>query len=152
MAGRQRHRVQNGSGDQVPGRGRSPHGRGRSPGAGGGTTAAVANADAGIDRPHRRNGPIVGLRDCILVCPRDNPRTCSVRERRGEPQVAFEGMRQAWLPESVLAIAIEGFRKLRDPLSAAILLLHPLMSAEETTIEDDPFVPETMIGDVPSWA
>jgi hypothetical protein len=81
-----------------------------------------------------------------------NPRTCSMRERRGEPQVAFEGMRQAGLPESVLASAKEGFRKLREPLTAAILLLHPLKSAEETTIEDDPSMPETMVGDVPSWA
>jgi hypothetical protein len=81
-----------------------------------------------------------------------NPRTCSMRERRGEPQLAFEGMRQAGLSESVLTIAREGYRKLREPLSAAILLLQPLMSAEEATIEDDPLVPETMIGDVPSWA
>jgi hypothetical protein len=81
-----------------------------------------------------------------------NPRTCSMRERRGEPQVAFEGMRQAGLSESVLAIAWEGFRKLREPLTAAILLLHPLMSAEERTIDDDPCGPETMLGEVPSWA
>jgi hypothetical protein len=81
-----------------------------------------------------------------------NPRTCSMRERRGEPQVAFEGMRQAGLSEPVLAIAREGFRKLREPLTAAILLLHPLMSAEERTIDDDPSVPETMVGEVPSWA
>src|SRR5262245_15906346 len=44
-----------------------------------------------------------------------NPRTCSMRGRHGEPQVAFEGMRQAGLPECVLAIAREAFRKLRDP-------------------------------------
>jgi hypothetical protein len=61
-------------------------------------------------------------------------------------------MRQAGFPESVLAIAREGFRKLREPLSAAIMLLQPLMSAEERTIDDDPFPPETMVGDVPSWA
>jgi hypothetical protein len=81
-----------------------------------------------------------------------NPRTSSMRERRGEPQVAFEGMRQAGLPESVLAIAREGYRKLREPLTAAIPLLQPLMSVGQMTIEDDPFGPETVIGEVPSWA
>src|SRR5262249_45296320 len=61
-------------------------------------------------------------------------------------------MRQAGLPEPLLVTAREAFRKLRDPLSAAMLLLYPLMPAEEATIKDDPFVPETMVGDVPSWA
>jgi hypothetical protein len=48
--------------------------------------------------------------------------------------------------------ASEAFRKLRDPLCAAILLLQPLRSAGPATIADDPFMPETFVGGVPSWA
>jgi hypothetical protein len=81
-----------------------------------------------------------------------NPRTCNMRERRGDLQLAFDGMRQAGRPESIVTIATEAFRKLRDPLCAAILLLQPMRSEERATIEDDPFVPETLIRDVPSWA
>jgi hypothetical protein len=81
-----------------------------------------------------------------------NPRTCNMRERRGEPQLAFEGVRQAGFPESSIAISSQAYRKLRDPLCAAILLLQPLRSAEAATISDDPIVPETLIRDVPSWA
>jgi hypothetical protein len=81
-----------------------------------------------------------------------NPRTCSTRERRGEPQLAFEGMRQARRPESILAIAAEAYRKLREPLCLAVLLPQPARSAEAATVEDDSFLPETLIRDVPSWA
>jgi hypothetical protein len=41
-------------------------------------------------------------------------------ERRGEPQLAFDAMRQAGLSATVVATASEAFRKLRDPLCAAI--------------------------------
>jgi hypothetical protein len=81
-----------------------------------------------------------------------NPRTCKMRERRGEPHLAFEAMRQAGRPESLTAIAEAAYRKLREPLCAAILLLHPLKSEEPAAIEDDFIVPQALIRDVPSWA
>jgi hypothetical protein len=81
-----------------------------------------------------------------------NPRTCNMRERRGEPELAFDAMRRAGLPEQTVATASAAFRKLRDPLAAAILLLQPQRSAEPATVEDDPLGPETLVGDVPSWA
>jgi hypothetical protein len=82
-----------------------------------------------------------------------NPRTSTnMLDRRGEPQLAFDAMRQAGVSATVVATASEAFRKLRDPLCAAILLLHPLRGQETATTKDDPFPPETMIGGVPSWA
>jgi hypothetical protein len=81
-----------------------------------------------------------------------NPRTCSMPERRGTPQAAFEGMRQAGFPESIVSVASEAFRKLREPLCPAILLLHASRGWPNATIQDDPLPSETMIGDVPSWA
>jgi hypothetical protein len=81
-----------------------------------------------------------------------NPRTCKMRERRGEPQIAFDAMRRAGLPEPMVTTASEAFRKLRDPLCAAIPLLQPLRFEKPATIAGDPFVPETLIGEVPSWA
>jgi hypothetical protein len=81
-----------------------------------------------------------------------NPRTCSMPERRGEPQAAFEGMRQAGLPESILSVAEAAFRRLREPLCPTILLLHGSGVRQDATIQDDPLPSETMIGDVPSWA
>jgi hypothetical protein len=44
-----------------------------------------------------------------------NPHTCKMRERRGEPQLAFEAMRQAGLPESVVTTASKAFHRLRTP-------------------------------------
>jgi hypothetical protein len=45
-----------------------------------------------------------------------NPRTCNMLERRGEPQLAFDAVRQAGFSPTVVAAASEAFRKLRDPL------------------------------------
>jgi hypothetical protein len=81
-----------------------------------------------------------------------NPRTCKMRERRAEPQLAFDGMHRPGLPGSLVTTASNAFRKLRDPLCAAILLLQPHRSEESASIADDPFVPEALIDGVPSWA
>jgi hypothetical protein len=51
-----------------------------------------------------------------------NPRTCKMRERRGEPHLAFEAMRQG-LSDSLVATASEAFRKLRDPLANSVAAL-----------------------------
>jgi hypothetical protein len=77
---------------------------------------------------------------------------CNMLERRGEPQLAFDAVRQAGFSPTVVATASEAFRKLRDPLCAAILLLHPLRGQETATRKDDPLRPERVIRDVPCWA
>jgi hypothetical protein len=99
-----------------------------------------------------RTGPLAERAIAFWYVLGTNPRTCKMRERRGEPHLAFEAMRRAGLSEPLVTTASEGFRKLRDPLSTAILLLQPLRSAEPAAIADDPCVPETLIRGVPSWA
>jgi hypothetical protein len=72
--------------------------------------------------------------------------------RRGQPQLAFDELERAGFPNSVVAIAREGFRKVGEALCPFVALLHPLIQPETATVEDDGFPPETLIGDVPSWA
>jgi hypothetical protein len=72
--------------------------------------------------------------------------------RRGEPQLAFDQLESVGFPNSVVAIAREGFRKLGEALCPFVALLHPLIQSKTAVIEDDQLPPETLIGDVPSWA
>ena len=72
--------------------------------------------------------------------------------RRGQPQVAFDELETAGFPNSVVAIAREGFRKVGEALCPFVPLLHPLIQPETATVEDDRLPPEMLIGDVPSWA
>jgi hypothetical protein len=75
-----------------------------------------------------------------------------LRSRRGEPGVAFDELATAGLSLPMVEIAREGYRKLGEALCPFVALLQPLKQSGATTIADDPLPPETMIGEVPSWA
>jgi hypothetical protein len=72
--------------------------------------------------------------------------------RRGQPQLAFDELEKAGFSNSVVAIAREGFRKVGEALCPFVALLQPLIQPETVTIDGDPLPPETLIGEVPSWA
>ncbi len=75
-----------------------------------------------------------------------------LRPRRGERGVAFDKLVTAGFPHDVVEIAREGYRKLGEILCPFVALLHPLQQSGAATIVDDPLPPETMMGEVPSWA
>lgn len=75
-----------------------------------------------------------------------------LRSRRGEPGMAFDELAKAGFPLTVVETARAGYRKLGEILCPFVALLQPLNQSGTTTIEDDPLPPETMIGEVPSWA
>ena len=72
--------------------------------------------------------------------------------RRGEPAALFDGLCEAGLPHTAVEIAREGFRKIGEPLCPFVALLCPLASCEGSTLQDDVMPPQTMIGEVPSYA
>lgn len=75
-----------------------------------------------------------------------------LRPRRGERQLAFDGLAEAGFDSGVVEIAREGFRKLAEPLPAFVALLSVLHVNEVGRIEDDQTAPETLVRDVPGWA
>jgi len=72
--------------------------------------------------------------------------------RRGEPAALFDGLCEAGLPHTTVEIAREGFRKIGEPLCPFFALLCPLARCEASTLQDDVMPPQTMIGEVPSYA
>jgi hypothetical protein len=64
----------------------------------------------------------------------------------------FDGLCEAGLPHTAVEIAREGFRKIGEPLCPFVALLCPLASCEGSTLQDDVMPPQTMIGEVPSYA
>lgn len=75
-----------------------------------------------------------------------------LRPRKGNPQAVFDELCEAGYPHQIVEIAREGFRRTGQVLCAFLPLLVPLKQREAAEIEDDQFPPETMCGNLPSWA
>ncbi len=72
--------------------------------------------------------------------------------RRGEPNVVFDALCEAGLPNSLVEIGRELFRRAGEPLGPFLSLLCPRRQVETAMIADDDIAPATMIGQLPSWA
>jgi hypothetical protein len=82
----------------------------------------------------------------------DRRRSPRLPSRRGDPGAVFNALRETDIPAGVVEIAREGFRKTGEVLCPFVALLWPLRQDQAATIENDNFLPEVMIGDVPGWA
>lgn len=72
--------------------------------------------------------------------------------RAGEPAALFDGLCEAGLPHTAVEIAREGFRKIGEPLCPFVALLCPMAVTEALILLDDELLPETIVGETPSWA
>ncbi len=75
-----------------------------------------------------------------------------LRLRKGDPTTAFDALYDADIPGAVVEIAREGFRKVGEVLCPFVALLWPLRQRDHGLTEDDEFLPEVLIRDVPGWA
>ncbi len=76
----------------------------------------------------------------------------NLHKRRGEPQAAFDFLWEAGLPDAIVEVAREGFRKCSEVLCPFVVLLwRELQNVPHGTGPDD--IPaEELIGGVPCWA
>lgn len=72
--------------------------------------------------------------------------------RRGDPIRVFEHLAGTPGMANIAPVAREGFRKVGEVLCPLTALLFPIMRSEGCEVADDPLPPETLIGEVPSWA
>jgi hypothetical protein len=72
--------------------------------------------------------------------------------RQGEPQVAFDHLRTVGIPDTVIEIAREGFRKSGEILCPFIILLWREYQQSPSETEPDEIPEEELIGGVPCWA
>ena len=75
-----------------------------------------------------------------------------LQPRRGAPTQAFDALGETDIPQTIVEISREGFRKTSEVLCPFLALLWPERQRETATTADDPLPPEVMIGEVPSWA
>ena len=78
-------------------------------------------------------------------------RRSGLASRRGEPRLVFDYLCEAGWPHSVVEVAREGFGRTGEMLCSLVALLS-CGPPQATRIESDELPPETMIGDVLSWA
>ena len=76
----------------------------------------------------------------------------NLHKRRGEPQAAFDFLWEAGLPDAIVEVAREGFRKCSEVLCPFVVLLwRELQNVPHGTGPDD--IPaEELIGGIPCWA
>ena len=87
-----------------------------------------------------------------MVRRRNEPPSIShLQPRRGDPTQVFDALCETHIPQTVVEIAREGFRKVGEVLCPFVSLLWPERQRETATTVDDPVPPEVMIGEVPSW-
>lgn len=82
----------------------------------------------------------------------DRRRSRHLQPRRGEPQAVFDALCEAGLAHTAVEIAREGFRRVGEVLCPFVALLCPTRQTEDAAVSNDDFLPEMMIGSVPSWA
>jgi hypothetical protein len=70
--------------------------------------------------------------------------------RQGHTAALLNALRRI-IPPAVVDIAQDGYRKTGEVLAPFVALLWPLRQQQTTTVGDDHFPPEVMIGEVPSW-
>lgn len=75
-----------------------------------------------------------------------------LKSHKGDPQTVFDALRETNIPDNVVEIAWEGFKKSNSILCPFLILLWP--GAQQTTshVEPDELPEEKMIRDVPCWA
>ena len=78
--------------------------------------------------------------------------TTALRERRGEPQAAFDGLSEHGFPDTVIEVCRVGFRKCSEIITAFIILLHREVENASCHVEPDDLPAEILIGEVPCWA
>ena len=79
-----------------------------------------------------------------------NRRTIKLVSRRGEPRLVFDALCEAGWPHSIVEVAREGFSRSSEMLCPFVALL--ATEPSQSIRVDDELPPETMFGDVPSWA
>ena len=75
-----------------------------------------------------------------------------LQQRRGEPQAAFDFLWEAGLPDTIVEIAREGFRKCSEVLCPFVVLLWQEFQHTSHGTEPDDIPDEELIGGVPCWA
>jgi hypothetical protein len=81
-----------------------------------------------------------------------NRRTSDVlRERRGDPRLAFDALCEKGFTNDVVEICREGFKKCGDIIVPFLILLWEEAQKSEQSIEPDDLPDEEMIGGVPCW-
>src|SRR5271166_2951582 len=78
-------------------------------------------------------------------------RRSGLASRRGGPRLVFDYLCEAGWPHSVVEVAREGFGRTGEMLCSLVALLS-CGPPQATRIESDELPPETMIGDMLSWA
>jgi hypothetical protein len=72
--------------------------------------------------------------------------------RRGQPALAFNALHELGIARTMVEIARKGFRKTGEALCAFVALLMIDGLPGTPIVKDDEFPPETIVGNVPSWA
>ena len=85
---------------------------------------------------------------CGLGTDRRSP---GLKPRRGKPQLVFDALCEAGWPHSLVEIARESYRRTGVVLGPLVALLSREFS-DDAIIRRDDIPPETMIGELPSWA
>ena len=78
-------------------------------------------------------------------------RSSGLASRRGEPRSVFDLLCEAGWPHSTVEIAREGYRRTGEMLCPLVALL-ACVPPEPTKADSDELPPETMLGEIPSWA
>ena len=73
-------------------------------------------------------------------------------ERQGKPQVAFDYLCSTGIPDTLIEIAREGFRKCGEVLCPFIILLWRDFQQSPSETQPDEIPEEELIGGVPCWA
>ena len=76
----------------------------------------------------------------------------TMRERRGDPAAVFASLAEVGIPEKVVVIAREGFRRTNAMLCPLSILLWQKSYSSVSQIEPEVLPPEVLVGDVPGWA
>ncbi len=75
-----------------------------------------------------------------------------LRERKGEPQATLDALCDYGLPDTLIEVCREGYRKSGEIMSPLLILLHCEFDADIATVKPDKLPPEELIGETPSWA
>ncbi len=81
----------------------------------------------------------------------DRYRADTLRERRGNPRAAFDGLAERGHPDTIVEVCREGIKKCREILPALAVLLHSAAESKAGQVEPDDLPGEEMVGPVPGW-
>lgn len=80
--------------------------------------------------------------------------TLTGRARRGHrhSEAVFDAMCEAGFPHTLVEISRAAYRQTGEVIAALLPLLHREFDCSEAQLVSDSFLPETIIGGIPSWA